>query len=115
MDKKRKADIDKLNEREKIARQKFEDVASAERRYESELSRMRAKNKEMMAEAVERRKAERERLEALVGGVLSESRAVMSQAAELSRTVRVRWPTKGAVDSATLEAMCKSRVQAHLL
>lgn len=109
MDKKRKADIDKLHEREKIARQRFDDVVSAERRYESELARMRAKNKEMMKEAEERRKAERERLEALVGGALSESRAAMAQAAELSRTIRVRWPQKGAVDSGTLQAMCELR------
>ncbi len=108
MDKKRKADIDRLHEREKVAKQRFEDEVSAERRFETELSRMRARNKEMMKEAEERRRVERERQNALVGSALSESRTVMAQAAELSRTVRARWPRKGAVDSATLEAICEA-------
>jgi hypothetical protein len=61
MDKKRKAGIDVLEQREKAARRRTEDVSGLEANYEMELARIIEKNKRFLMEMEARRHTENER------------------------------------------------------
>eukprot|EP00281_Chroomonas_sp_CCMP1168_P028194 CAMPEP_0206244462 /NCGR_PEP_ID=MMETSP0047_2-20121206/18172_1 /ASSEMBLY_ACC=CAM_ASM_000192 /TAXON_ID=195065 /ORGANISM="Chroomonas mesostigmatica_cf, Strain CCMP1168" /LENGTH=259 /DNA_ID=CAMNT_0053669687 /DNA_START=20 /DNA_END=796 /DNA_ORIENTATION=- len=109
MNKQRRAEVSKLEEREAAAAQKSADVGSAQRRYQAELERLREASKNVLAQAAEKRKAEREQQQDAVLNKVNEAEASQRRQVEiqteLTRTVRVKWPKKGALHGPALEAM----------
>ena len=99
MDKKRKADVNALLERERLAKERrTDDVATAESKYMKELTRMREKNKKIIEEAEAKRRAENERkVEAIHEAFQSKASKEQSkkdQLEESQRTLKVKWVKK---------------------
>uniref|UniRef100_A0A7S0F1X6 J domain-containing protein n=1 Tax=Hanusia phi TaxID=3032 RepID=A0A7S0F1X6_9CRYP len=99
MDKKRKADVNALLERERLAKERrTDDVATAENKYMKELTRMREKNKKIIEEAEAKRRAENERkvdaIHEAFQSKASKEQSKKDQLEESQRTLKVKWVKK---------------------
>ena len=111
MDRKRKADVEALEARERSAAQRktgnAEDgYTSAVHNYQSELARMRERNKQFMQDVEQKRHEQNERqandLRAAMESKIDEAQRQRDAHLELSRTIKVKWAKKGCVDTVLL-------------
>jgi len=116
MDKKRKADIESLEARERAAAKRKSGGGNSEdgyktavHNYESELARMRERNKQFMKEVEEKRREENERqannLRSAVEGKIDDAHRQRDAHLELSRMIKVKWAQKGSVDTELLNSI----------
>mmetsp|Transcript_44487 Transcript_44487/g.69579 ORF Transcript_44487/g.69579 Transcript_44487/m.69579 type:complete len:211 (-) Transcript_44487:513-1145(-) len=110
MNKKRKADIDALEERERAAKRKTEGEAQAN--YLKELKRMREETARKMAQMQAQKAADNERkAQSLVDQFESKQSTLEAEAAkaeEITRTVQLRWKKKNTVDQTMIEVIFRT-------